>query len=102
MATYKEVLEKFGQGKSKVVIRIDPSEAYTFNYAFKTHRNYIKHLFAQKGLEILRYNHTYNDDGSIKECGLVYSRSDSDLNPYMEVWGIEGVSVRPTEVVDGD
>jgi len=52
-------------------------------------------LFKLKGKKVLKYAHTYSEDGSILECGLIYARSDSDIDPFMEIWGIEGVSIGP-------
>jgi len=65
------------------------------NMAFKNHRDYVAHLFKLKGKKVLKYAHTYSEDGSILECGLIYARSDSDIDPFMEIWGIEGVSIGP-------
>lgn len=99
-AAYKELLNKFGKGKSKVSIQIRPDACYLFNNMFKTHRHFVEFLFKSKGLEVIRHGHIYNDDGTVKEPGLIYSRTDSEIDPHMEVWGIVGVSVKPIGVVD--
>lgn len=102
MAAYKELLKKFAKGKSKVCVRVDQKDCYNMNRLFKTHRHFIEWLFQQKGLEVVRHAHVYNDDDSIKEPGLIYAMSDSNIDPHMEVWGIVDVSVKSIGVVDGD
>jgi hypothetical protein len=99
MAVYKELLKKFGEGKEKVCIHIDPKNAFNVNHLFKDHRKYIEFLFKQRGLEVIQHNHNYDANGDVAKCGLIYARTDSDIDAHMEVWGIVDVSVKVKDVI---
>jgi hypothetical protein len=96
---YKQLLEKFGEGRDKVAVRFQPSDAFLKGSIFKNHRKYVEHLFQGVGVQVMQHEHHYNESGEIRECGLIYCRTDSDIMPLIEVWGIVGLSVRRLEVV---
>lgn len=93
MKTYDELIAIHGRDKTKVKIHIDPSDMFLKNSVFKNHRHYVESLFKDRGYEVTRFGHTYKGD-QVKDCGLIYCRTDSDIYPTLEVVGIEGVSIK--------
>jgi hypothetical protein len=99
---FKDLLKKFGEGKTKVVVRFDPVDPFTKNYLFKRgHRQMVEHLFeTEHKLKVLRHAHVYDhtsDEVKVLAPGLIYAKTDSEIMPMIEVWGIVGESVGPIE-----
>ena len=91
---HKDLFKKFGEGRAKVAVRFSPQEVFNKTFLFKNHREYIKHLFkTEHNMEVIQFEHNYNDDSTVRKCGLIFTKTDSDLVDMVEVWGIEGVSV---------
>jgi len=101
MLEFKDLLKEFGEGRTKLVIRFDPKDAFTKSNIFKTHRDYIEYLFkTEHGMDIIQYEHHYDHElaePKVKECGLIFSLTDSAIQPMVEVWGIVGVNIRASE-----
>lgn len=93
MKTYRDLVIDHGTGHTKVTVTIIPSDVFTKNSLYRDHRHYVESLFKDKGYEVTRHNHTYSGD-AVKDCGLIYCRSDSDLDPRLEVIGIVGKSIK--------
>ncbi len=94
MHTYKELLEKFGENRTKHAVRFQPADAFTKQSMFKNHREYVAYLFLNEHkMDVIQHHHNYDESGNVRNCGLIYSLTDSVIQPMVEVWGIEGVSV---------
>lgn len=96
--TYKDLLIKFGEGRQKLAVRFDPIDPFTKNFLYKQgHRQMIEHLFKQQyGMKVVRHSHIYEDSVEVINVvrpGLIYSRTDSEIHPQIEVWGIVGESI---------
>lgn len=86
----------FAKGKTVVKVIIDEYDIVNFSKDFTSHRDFIAHCFAQKGLEVTRWNHKYAENGDILEWGLAYMRADTDIRTIVEVCGIVGENLRGT------
>lgn len=70
----------------KIVIREKDTTLAGVHLAFKSHRGYIEHKFAEIGIVITRWTHDYESlSGPHPELGLVYLANDSVLDPGLEV-----------------
>ena len=101
MERFKELLEIFATrpGRRTHVVRFKPTDAFTKNAWYKSHRDYVEDLFKKDGYQVTQHHHNYKTDKELTNCGLIYCLSDSVLDPLVEVWGIEGVSIR--RIIDG-
>lgn len=101
MHDFKDLLKEFGGNRSKYVVRFSPLDCFDKATTrdgmigkFKSHREYVEFLFeSEYGLKVIQHHHNYNDDGTVRKCGLIYTKTDSVIKDMIEVWGIEGVSV---------
>lgn len=82
------------EGRKVHTVRFKPTDAFTKANLFKTHRAYVEYLFKEDGFEVTQHNHIYETDDKLTKCGLIYSLTDSVIEPMVEVHGIEGVNIR--------
>lgn len=81
---------EFSRGKTIVKVILDEYDIVNQSVNFKTHRDYLRHAFAQKGLEVTRWIHEYSSDGEVEKWGLAYMKADTDFRTIVEVCGIVG------------
>lgn len=82
------------RNKTVIKIQIDEYDIVNNSKDFRSHRDFISHVLAQKGLEVTRWNNRYGPDGEVLEWGLVYMRADTDIRTIVEVCGIVGENLR--------
>lgn len=82
------------EGRKVHTVRFNPTDAFTKASIFKKHRDYVEHLFNEAGYEVIQHHHMYETDTKLKKCGLIYSLTDSVIQPMVEVHGIVGISIR--------
>lgn len=81
-------------GRKVHTVRFNPTDCFTKANLFKSHREYVEYLFKEDGFDVIQHHHIYETDTKLKKCGLIYSITDSVIQPMYEVHGIEGVSIR--------
>ena len=86
--------KKFTMGRQ--IIRVVISDMDIFKSNCKTHREYIAlRLKEEFQLVCTRWYHNYDSlSGNQPLFGPVYMRTDSDINPGLEVWFIPGHNTR--------
>jgi hypothetical protein len=78
-----------------VVVDVDMLSRTNTFIAFKTHREYVAHLFKQEGVEITRWSHNYKTlGGQHPELGVVYLANDSVVMPKLEAHVLIGHNAR--------
>ena len=88
-----EQWHKFCQGKQVVRVELDEHTIFASTVTFKNHREYVAHLFKQKGYEIIRFGHEYGAHGTVEKWGLVFDRSDSEFRTMIFANGIVGENI---------
>jgi len=86
--------KEFAKGKTVIKVILDEYEIVNQSAHFKTHRDYLRHAFSKKGLEVTRWIHDYSASGEVEKWGLVYLRADSDIRTIVEVCGIVGENLQ--------
>jgi hypothetical protein len=87
--TFQKLKQKFPV-KTILVSEYDLTQQGLGMY-FKDHREYVRHLFAKEGVEILRFGHNYKSlDTSHPELGLVFLANDSVIVPGLEIHALIG------------
>ena len=81
-----------------VTIRISDQTILNNTHLYKTHREFIASVLKKQSLSVTRWTHEYGVLGSIKKWGLVYTRSDSEIDPAMEIHGIVGENIERIEI----
>ena len=92
--------KKHCEGKQVVTIRLDDNTIVNYPILFKDHRGLVEHFFSRQGFQVTRHMHEYSgplDNPRIDKWGLVYHRTDSDLQLMLEVSGIVGENILPLE-----
>ena len=87
----------------KRIVRFNQQMIVDNHHQFKDHRHFIEYLFLEEhGIRITRFGHVYGALGQILHTGLVFKRSDSEINPVVEVEAILGDNAEemPQYVVD--
>lgn len=80
------------------VLRIADAEIFNNAHLFKNHRDYIAFKFKEMGFEVTEWHSRYKGEELIAQ-GLQYYRTDSDLNPMVEVVGTLGQNIRPLKPI---
>lgn len=81
-----------------VLITEQDATAPLIRTAYKDHREYIKAMFKQQGVEVYRFAHNYTSlNGSNPELGLVFLANDSVINPGIEIHALIGHNARYVE-----
>ena len=77
------------------MVLITDEEIFKYNHLYKDHRDFVKRLFKDKGIEITRWHHNYDSLATANpELGLVYMVNDSVIVPGMEVHALIGHNAR--------
>ncbi len=76
----------------RVTIFISDADIFRNTKHFKNHRLYVAHVFKQLGIEITQFHTTARDSGIVK--GLEFMRTDSEIDPRLEVTATLGVNAR--------
>lgn len=86
---------EYTKNKSIVTVEVDEYAIHANVITFKTHRDFITHLFKERGYEVTQFGHKYAPNGSVEKWGLVFERADSDIRTLVLVKGIIGENIRP-------
>lgn len=97
--------KRFADGRQVVTVRFSPEDIYNMNGFFKTHREFIVHLFAKQGVEITRYAHQYVgevESPMVTEWGLIFTTMEQRIvqtEELYEIHAIIGVNARHTKEI---
>lgn len=101
--------KQFADGREVVTVRFSPEDVYNMNGLYKTHREFIVHLFKEKGVEVTRYAHKYVGEVEhpmVTEWGLLFTTMEQRIiqtDELYEIHAIIGVNARHTkELVVGE
>lgn len=88
--------KKYTETHPAVRIIIPDFTLYELNYLHKTHRHLISSRFKKEfNLRITRWVHSYESLSTANpKFGLLYLRTDSDIDPAIEIWAIPGHNAR--------
>lgn len=91
--TYKRIKDRF---VDKMILITDEDLGRPGNtLAFKTHRDYVNHLFKKEGIEITCWQHDYESlSGPNPQLGVVFLANDSVIVPGMEAHVLIGHNAR--------
>jgi len=84
---------------NEVKLYITEQEIFKNTGNFKTHRDFVKAKFRERGFEVTEFANKYGVAGQQIAEGLKFLRTDSDKDLTMIVVGTVGVNLRPLGAV---
>ena len=91
--TYSEWKE-FSKGYATVSVFYTAEDVFAKTALYANHREFIKALFKDKGVEVTRFGHTYSKEDPREYWGLMFHRTDSDIVERYEVTALIDVNAR--------
>lgn len=87
----------YAKGKPVITIRLSDELIFNNSFKYKSHRDFIASILEGQKLRVTRWAHEYGTFGDVKKWGLVYARTDSEINPEVEIHGIMGENIERIE-----